>query len=119
MSGKRVYIAGPYTLGDVAVNVRMAIAAGDELLAAGHWPYVPHLTHFWHMLYPRDWHDWIALDERYLLVCEAMVRLPGVSKGADHEAKLATTYGIPIFGSVESFLDWTRSAKDGEHQRHD
>lgn len=108
-TGKRVYIAGPYTKGDVAVNVRNAIAAADTLLAAGHWPFVPHLTHFWHLIYPRDWHDWIALDERWLLCCEAVVRLPGDSKGADHEVRLAKNYGIPVFDTVEVFVGWARS----------
>lgn len=38
----RVYIAGPYTKGDVVENVRAAVFAGDEVFEAGHSPYVPH-----------------------------------------------------------------------------
>ena len=48
----KVYIAGPYTKGDVAVNVRNAISAAQTVFEAGHDPYVPHMTHFWHMIFP-------------------------------------------------------------------
>jgi hypothetical protein len=37
----KVYVAGPYTKGDVAVNTANAIKSGQELLEAGHVPFVP------------------------------------------------------------------------------
>ena len=49
----RIYIAGPYTNGDVAVNVRTAYEAANQLADLGFAPFVPHATHFWHMLFPR------------------------------------------------------------------
>lgn len=42
----RVYVAGPYTNGDVAVNVRTAYEAADRLADLGFAPFVPHSTHF-------------------------------------------------------------------------
>ncbi len=49
---KYIYIAGPYTLGDVAVNVRNAMMAGLDLMNMGFIPFVPHLSHWLHLLVP-------------------------------------------------------------------
>lgn len=100
----KVYIAGPYTTGDVAVNVRTAIAAGQQVLEAGHYPYIPHLTHFWHLLIPGPYEQWLKLDLEWLEACDALVRLLGESSGADHEMRRAKELGIPVYLSVEAFL---------------
>ena len=97
---RRVYVAGPYSSGDTATNVQNAIEAGDQLLKAGIAPYIPHLNHYWHELYPHDWGEWLALDKEWLLLCDAVVRLFGESKGADRECEWAREAGIPIYGSV-------------------
>ena len=102
----RVYIAGPYTEGDVAVNVANAIKAGTQVLDAGHTPFIPHLTHFWHMLFPHEYHTWIAYDNVWVMVCDALIRLPGESSGADGEVRLASQVHIPVFYSVEEFLKY-------------
>ena len=96
----RIYIAGPYTKGDVAVNVRNAFDAANQLADFGFAPFVPHSTHFWHMLRPRPYQFWLDLDNQYLPFCEAVLRLPGQSDGADKEVHLATTLGIPVFHSI-------------------
>lgn len=90
-------MAGPYTQGDVALNVRRAIEAGNLLLEAGHIPYIPHLTHFWHLLFPRPYEDWIELDEHWVPLCHALLRLLGDSNGADKEVILARSLQMPIF----------------------
>ncbi len=100
----KVYVAGPYTNGDVAVNVRNAIQAGVQLLDAGHHPFIPHLSHFIHMQSPRPYEVWIALDNAFLPNCDALIRLPGKSSGADDEADLARELGITVYPSVKSFL---------------
>lgn len=100
----RVYVAGPYTQGDVAANVRNAILAGDALLEAGHAPYIPHLSHFQHLLCPREYEVWMRLDFVWLRACEALVRLPGTSAGADREVAEARRLGLPVFFSMEEFL---------------
>ena len=97
---RRVYVAGPYTKRDTDANVRAAIEAGNDLLGHGFAPYIPHLTHFWHELYPHEHEEWLALDREWLLLCDAVVRLFGESKGADLECEWAREAGIPIYGSV-------------------
>ena len=109
-----VYVAGPYTLGDVAVNVRAAIDAGNRIMDAGHIPFVPHLTHFWHIVHPRPYEDWLAYDNHFVPLCQALVRLPGDSKGADAEVALARGLLIPVFYSVESFLDMHPGGENDE-----
>lgn len=110
----RVYIAGPYTKGDVALNVRAALQAASDLRDAGHAPYVPHLTHFWHMLFPRPYEDWLDQDNQYIPVCEALVRIPGESSGGDKEAALAQSLGIPVYYGVEEFLTGCSNEKTKE-----
>jgi Domain of unknown function (DUF4406) len=92
----RVYIAGPYTKGDLAVNVRKAYEAANRLADLGFAPFVPHATHFWHMLFPRPYEFWLELDSEFLPLCEAVLRLPGASNGADGEVKQAKELGIPV-----------------------
>ena len=100
----RVYVAGPYTHGDVAANVAAALRAADELIEAGFAPFVPHLSHFQHMAHPRPYRVWTALDFAWLAVCAAAVRLPGDSTGADAEVQWCRTHGIPVFPSVRALV---------------
>lgn len=100
----RVFISGPMSLGDVAVNVRRAITAGQQLLDAGHAVFIPHLFHFHHLLYPRPIQQWYDHDLIWLGKCEAMIRLSGESHGADVEEEMAGQWGIPVYRSVEEFL---------------
>src|SRR5574340_777736 len=93
----RIYIAGPYSKGDVAENVRLACEAATRLAALGHTPFVPHLTHFWHMLFPHPYEFWLQQDAEWLKVCEAVLRLPGESSGADAEVKMAKELGLPVY----------------------
>jgi hypothetical protein len=92
----RIYVAGPYTKGDVVINVREAIYAGNNLRALGHTPFIPHLTHFWHFLIPHEIDYWYAYDMEWLELCDAVLRLPGESKGADEEVRRAQELGKPI-----------------------
>jgi hypothetical protein len=96
----KIYIAGPYTRGDTAQNVREAISAGDYVSRMGHTPFIPHLTHFWHFLYPHEIQFWYAQDIEWLKTCDAVLRLEGESAGADHEVELAEKWGMPVYRSV-------------------
>lgn len=100
----RVYISGPYTQGDTLLNIRDAILAAEEVRAAGHAPFVPHLTAFWHMLTPRPYEDWMQMDLEWVLGSEAVIRLPGESLGADREVAQAQLKGIPVYNGVAHFL---------------
>lgn len=98
----RVYVAGPISIGDQAVNVRNAILAASELLRRGYAPYCPHLTHYWQTVRPHSYETWIALDFEWLPLCDLAVRLPGESKGADREVEFARKRHIPVYCSVSA-----------------
>ena len=100
----KIYIAGPYSRGDTAVNVRNAILAGESVRALGHTPFIPHLTHFWHLISPHEYRYWMELDFEWLRECDAMLRLPGESSGADEEESIAREIGIPVYYSIENIL---------------
>jgi hypothetical protein len=97
----KVYVAGPYSKGDVAENVRNAIYAGNNLRALGHTPFIPHLTHFWHFLLPHAIDYWYAYDMEWLEQCDAVFRIPGESHGADEEVKRAEELGKPVYYSYQ------------------
>ncbi|MFH1131680.1 MAG: DUF4406 domain-containing protein [Pseudomonadota bacterium] len=94
---KRIYLAGPYTKGDVAVNVANAIRVADHLLMRGYYLFVPHLTHFWHLICSRPYDCWLRYDLVWLEQCDAMVRIMGDSNGADKEEEKMTELARPIF----------------------
>src|SRR5450759_4984708 len=110
MMKARVYVAGPYSQGDVAVNVRNAYAAANHLADLGFAPFVPHATHFWHLLFPRPYEFWLELDNQFLPCCQAVLRLPGPSSGADREVALAASIGIPVFTDIDA-LETTFEAR--------
>jgi len=99
----RVYVAGPYSQGDVAINVREAMRMSSELLKLGYAPFCPHLTHFWHMLFPQEYQIWLNLDNEWMTCCDALLRIPGESSGADPEVALAESLGLSVFFSLKDF----------------
>ena len=94
---KFIYLAGPYSQGDTAVNVANALGVANLLLSEGYAPYVPHLTHFWHMLHHRDYEDWMSLDIDWLVKCDTILRMPGDSPGSDREVEIAIREQMPVF----------------------
>lgn len=98
---KYIYIASPYTQGDQAVNVRRALMSADELLRRGYIPYVPLLTHFWQLISPKTYEEWLRLDKAWLEKCDAVLRLPGESKGADEECEYALDIGLHVYYSID------------------
>ena len=102
---KKVYIASPYTKGDVAVNVHKQMECADSLIALGFAPFVPLYSHFQHMFFPRPYEDWIKLDNEWVLSCDCLLRLEGESKGADLEVDLALINNIPVYYAIEKLYD--------------
>jgi hypothetical protein len=113
----RVYVAGPYTTGDVAVNVRKAYKAANRLADLGFAPFVPHATHFWHMLFPRPYEFWLDLDNEFLPCCAAVLRLPGKSTGADKEVALAQKLRIPVFTRIDELTKHFRKSAANERMK--
>jgi hypothetical protein len=110
----RVYIAGPIGANDDGRRARIdaAIGAGARLLAAGLAPFVPHL---WAGACNADglatYERWMAYDESFLRVCQALLRLPGVSPGADREVAYANALGIPVFHDEGELVGWFRGLR--------
>jgi hypothetical protein len=102
----KIYIAGPYTKGDVAINVRTAFEVANKLADLDYAPYVPHSTHFWHMLFPRPYEYWLKLDNEFLPCCDALLRIPGESSGADKEVLLAISKNIPVFHNIDELVSF-------------
>ena len=94
---QKIYVAGPYSKGDVMVNIQDAISEADVLLKYGFIPFVPHLTGFWHFMFPHPYDTWMDYDAEWLLSCDAVFRLNGESSGADREVDMANELGIPVF----------------------
>lgn len=106
---KRVYVAGPIRLGPRPQNIRAAILAGEKLRQAGFAPYVPHVNELWAIVTPVEEEEWLELDFEWLAVCDALLRLPGVSAGSDREEQFARLNGIPVFHTMEGLLAWARN----------
>lgn len=102
----KVYVAGPYTKGDVALNVRAALTAGEHLSEAGFVPYVPHLSHFWHLVHPHPVDFWYQYDMHWLECCDCLLRIPGDSHGADEEMRRMMELERPCFLDIESLIDY-------------
>lgn len=101
---KRIYIASAYSLGDPALNVRIQMDAANRLINAGFAPFAPLMSHFQHMVHPRPYDDWMRLDQEWVLACDAVLRLPGKSAGADLEVAFAQKHGIPVAYSFDELL---------------
>ena len=111
----RIYVSGPLTTGgDVAANVRRAVLAGHELLAAGHLPFVPHLCHFADVVLPQPYERWMQFDLHWIEACHCVLRLEGDSRGADREVDRAKQLGIPVYYGLAACLEALPRAQSAE-----
>jgi hypothetical protein len=113
-----VYIASPYTIGDVGANVHLSFVAADALAHYGYAPFPPLFSHFWHLMFPHEYEFWVNLDNEWVKRCDVMLRLPGESKGADAEVALARSLGVPVYFSIRSLIenvppDYVKDSTDG------
>ncbi len=91
-----IYIAAPYSNGNIELNVKKALAYADVIINSGHTPLCPHLFHYLNKLYPQTEEKWKELDLNLLKKCDALIRLEGESKGADDEMEFARKNHIPV-----------------------
>lgn len=104
-----VYVAGPYTSPDPVANTQNTIRIANRLVEEGLiTPVVPHLTLLWHLVEPRDLEFWYAYDLALLHRCDAVLRLPGESTGADREVDYAEENNIPVFHRENALAEWAR-----------
>lgn len=100
-----VYVAGPLTTGNLMENVHKAVLAGDRLMEAGYVPFIPHLSALHSMIVGRaDYEEWMKYDFFWVRKCDSLLRLPGVSSGADREVELATKLKKPVFYDILELL---------------
>lgn len=107
----KIYVAGPYTpktndIHDAArlaqANTDAAIQAGLALIKLGHLPFIPHLTHYMHIVSkePLPYEFYCEYDMAWLAHCDALFLL-GHSKGADAELAWAIEHKLLIFYSLD------------------
>lgn len=102
-----VYVAGPYTLPDPVVNTAEALRVATYLLDTELViPIVPHLTMFWHLVHPHDYKDWLRYDAEVVKRCDALLRMPGESSGADGEVRLADELKLQVFHEPTDVPPW-------------
>lgn len=110
---KLVYVAGPYSHGNVNRNVQKACHAGDIIYEKGGLPFVPHLAHMWDMMSPQPYEHWMDMDYNYLELCDAIFILPGYSPGAESEYRRAQELNLPIFHDYETLEFWLETTATG------
>jgi len=97
-----LYLSGPMAK-QPYIGPRDAMALGTRLWRAGWHPVIPQLNALWEMsagpLDPVSADGvcgWIEYDMSLLSKCQAIVRLPGVSSGADRETAVAQDPSVGI-----------------------
>ena len=110
-----ILIAGPYRSGTgddpakMAENLKRLEAPSYALFRAGHVPMIGEWVALpvWNAagggkvgddLYEEIFHP---VAGRLLQLCDGVLRLPGASKGADNDVRIATERGIPDWYRVE------------------
>jgi hypothetical protein len=122
MGKPTVYIASPYTRGDVAMNTHFQCKVFDQLLTDGKvLPVAPLWSHFQHMLFPRPYEDWIRYDQEMLRLYDCCLRLSATiletnysmseSTGADLEVETFVRMGKPVFYSISELYEWVDSVQ--------
>ena len=110
-----ILIAGPYRSGTadkpqlMAENLRRLEGASYAIFKAGHVPMIGEWVAIpiWQVaggkqvgdeLYDQIFHPTAG---RLLQHCNAVLRLPGDSKGADNDVKIASERGLPVYYRLE------------------
>ena len=114
-----VYIASPYSAGDMSANAHFQCKIFDQLLGDGFvLPVAPLWSHFQHTVFPRKYADWIKYDQDMLPLYDCCLRLnasiPSMgyeeykSSGADAEVELFERMGKPVFYSIDDLYSWVK-----------
>jgi len=106
--GLKIYIAAPYsaeTEEERRKNTEVVIDAAFALFQKGHFPYIPHLTHWVDKRakgtgVTMEWDDYMRWHRPWLEICDAFLYLNS-SKGADLELQMAKDLGKLIFYSID------------------
>jgi nucleoside 2-deoxyribosyltransferase len=107
-----VFISGPLTSTPRGPfpAVHDAVKVSTRLMRAGLVPFVPHTAVLVDMIEPGlTWDEWMLWCLHWVERCDAVLRLPGESRGADREVAHAEALGIPVYFSEADLLDAARS----------
>ena len=104
----KIYIAAPYsadTEEEQIKNTEVVIDAALTLFQKGHFPYIPHLTHWVDKRAKEteiamEYEDYMKWHRPWLEACDAFLYLDS-SKGADLELQMAKDLNKLIFYSVD------------------
>jgi hypothetical protein len=105
---KRIYVAGPLGANDEGRlgRVKAAIDTAERIRQMGLFPFVPHLMHYWEVVYTHKYECGMRLCLAYVRHSDALFRMPGHSPGADREVKLAEEIKIPVFRDLAQLAAW-------------
>lgn len=81
-----------------------ALQAMRELMRLGYAPFTPQLTFFLEPFMQADHDTWLSIDLPWVAVADAVIRLPGESRGADVEVEQAHLFNVPVFYSIPALL---------------
>ena len=116
-SSLKIYIAASYSAdteeGRIK-NTEVTIDAALVLFKKGHFPYIPHLTHWVDKRAEEtgvslNWEDYMRWHKPWLEACDVLLYL-GSSKGADLELQMAKDLRKLIFYSINDISDRKRRA---------
>ena len=109
----KLYLSGPISDGGTFPKARQwysvvrALGIARELMDEGVWVHVPHLTFLFDVAgCPRAYHDMLQDDKPMIEFCHGLLRLPGVSFGANREVEWAREMEKSIFTSLETFREF-------------
>lgn len=108
-----IYVAGKYsakTEKERLENTKAAIDIGIEILAKGHYPFIPHLSH-WVDKYANEtnriipYEKYLEWDNQFLVLCDGLYFI-NHSKGADKELALAKRLRLKIFYKLDDIPEY-------------
>lgn len=99
-----VFVSGPLSLGDRKYNCQTAVDVGKYLVSRGYSVYVPHLWNDHDGDDSLGYENWLEVDMSFIHACNAVLRIMGVSLGADKECYLAEELGKPVFYTTKELL---------------
>lgn len=110
---KLVYLAGPISNGGTLPvegrreNMVRACRPAVDLLKLGFAVIVPQTTHIVDDVCPGevDQPTWVESCLPQVAACDAVLRLPGESNGADRETAFALSRGIPVYTSISDLVE--------------
>lgn len=106
-----IYVSGPLSAGNTwLTNIHWAGKVYIRLVEYGFAPICPHLHALGQLVDPSindlDYDVWMSVDFSIISACDAVLRMPGVSKGTDAEVTYALDNKIPVFIDIDAMVEY-------------